>query len=57
MMKNEERLAQELDDFLTAQLEGRPFTPAADVQEEARLAGALLELAANQSLVLLRTFN
>ncbi|MBK8985708.1 MAG: hypothetical protein IPM39_06445 [Chloroflexi bacterium] len=50
MMKNEERLAQELDDFLTAQLEGRPFTPAADVQEEARLAGALLELAANQSL-------
>ena len=49
MMKNEEQLALELDDFLTAQLQERPFPPTADVQEEARLAGALLQLAASQS--------
>ncbi|MCA9875704.1 MAG: hypothetical protein KC441_18665 [Anaerolineales bacterium] len=49
MTKNEEQLAQELDAFLTAALQERPLPSTDDIQAEARLAGRLLEMAAQQA--------
>ncbi len=46
MTKREEKLAQELDAYLTAMLQERPLPPPADVQSEALFAAALLDAAA-----------
>lgn len=45
-MKSEEKLAQELDAFVTAQLQERPLSTPEDVHDEAVLAVNLLNLAA-----------
>jgi hypothetical protein len=45
-MKSEQELANELDAFLTARLNGRPFPSTEDVSTEVDLADALLDLAA-----------
>jgi len=49
MTKKEEQLAEELDLFLTAALQERPFPPTDNVQPEAQLASTLLEVAAQQT--------
>jgi hypothetical protein len=46
MTKREEKLAQELDAYLTAMLQERPLPPPTAVQSEAHLASALLDIAA-----------
>ncbi|MCA9935641.1 MAG: hypothetical protein H6662_07260 [Ardenticatenaceae bacterium] len=49
MTKHDEQLAQELDAFLTAKLQGRPLPPVAnDLQADAQLANELLALAQAQ---------